>query len=769
MPFQKSGAAPTIANLLFERAEVGLCVVAADGSVLRANAEWVRSTGRSPGEVLGAEVLDLFPATRDLALAQHARAGHRVRVPRHARRIDGRETWWEGSIDPLSMEGGTGLLISVRDVTSTEEALRASIAAERWSSVVLRAVTDSIPDPVYVKDAEGRLLFANPATLHATGKTSQQVIGHTDPEIFEDAAVGAAIAETDRRIRESGETVAVEERIQTPDGYKVFLSTKAPLRDEVGTVLGLIGVSRDVTERKRAEEALRGSEERLRAAFMASPDAININRLRDGAYASVNQRFEQLSLWSRAEVIGKTAADLDLWVDREEREHLMARLVSEGAIQRAETALRRRDGSVFTASISAQTFEADGERFLLAVTRDISDLKRAEQALKDANHRKDEFLAMLSHELRNPLTPLRNAAYIMEHADPGGSQAVRARGVLRRQSEHLTRLVDDLLDVTRIARSKMSLLRSRIDLRDVLERAAEDVRPTMAERGISFRIALPGTRVEAHADPTRLNQVLANLLHNASKFTPRGGEVVLSLRPAGTTAEIRVRDTGVGIDLTALPLIFDAFMQAERTVARSEGGLGLGLALVKGITELHGGEVSAVSAGIGRGAEFVVRLPIEEGELAAPSEEVPAHREGHRWRVLVVDDNADAAESLAEILRMFGHEVYVASDGPTALAKLGSSRPDIVLADIGLPGMNGYELAKTIRASGSRDVQLVALTAHAQADDVRQAIEAGFDAHVAKPPDPEELANLLARRSPRAANHGRVTGSAPAGGRSYGQ
>jgi CheY-like chemotaxis protein len=351
---------------------------------------------------------------------------------------------------------------------------------------------------------------------------------------------------------------------------------------------------------------------------------------------------------------------------------------------------------------------------------------------------------MLSHELRNPLAPIRNATYLLERADPSGEHARRARGVLRRQSEHLTRLVDDLLDVTRITRGKIALQRSRIDLRDVVERAAEDFRTPMVERDIGFRIELPETEAVVYADPTRVSQVVANLLHNASKFTRRGGEVVLSLGSDGTAAEIRVRDTGAGIAPSVLPRIFDAFMQAEQTLDRSEGGLGLGLALVKGIVELHGGEVRAQSPGLGKGTEFIVRLPLHAGRADATSERAPARAASTGRRVLVVDDNGDAADSLAEILRMFGHEVDVALDGPTALAKLEASRPDVVLSDIGLPGMSGYELAKAIRASGFRGVQLIALSGYAQSEDVRRAMEAGFDAHVAKPPDPEELARLLA-------------------------
>jgi PAS domain S-box-containing protein len=465
--------------------------------------------------------------------------------------------------------------------------------------------------------------------------------------------------------------------------------------------------------------------------------------MRDGIYVAVNDGFTRLTGWSREDALGKTAEQLNVWVDAEHGSRLMERLRRGESIQNAETSFRRKDGSVLTASISGKTFTAGGEGFLLAITRDISEMKRAESALREADRRKDEFLAMLSHELRNPLAPIRNAAYILERVDPNGEQAQRARGVLCRQSEHLTRLVDDLLDVTRITRGRIGLQRSRIDLREVVLRAADDVRPTMAECGIAFRTVLPEREVWAHADATRLNQVVSNLLNNAAKFTEGGDEVTVTLGAEGGTAEIRVRDTGAGIDATVLPRLFGAFVQAERTLARSEGGLGLGLALVKGIVELHGGTVRAESAGIGKGAEFIVRLPIAEAPVIT-SEVAPIHSGARAKRVLIVDDNRDAAESLADILRMLGHEAEVAHDGPSALAKLGARAPDAVLCDIGLPGMDGYEVAKAMRAAGRRAVKLVALTGYAQEDDVKHAMEAGFDAHVAKPPNLGEIARLLA-------------------------
>ena len=298
--------------------------------------------------------------------------------------------------------------------------------------------------------------------------------------------------------------------------------------------------------------------------------------------------------------------------------------------------------------------------------------------------------------------------------------------------------------MTRIARGKIELRCVRVDLRGIVLRAADDFGALMEHRGIAFRSALASAPVWVSADPTRLTQVIANLLHNASKFSGRGGSVTLALREDGGEAEISVRDTGAGIDPAVLPRVFEPFVQAEQTLARAEGGLGLGLALVKGIAELHGGTVRAVSAGKEHGAEFIVRLPLAPLPAITPATPQRARRtSGKCCRVLVVDDNPDSANSLAEIVELLGHAAEVAYDGPTALEKARATRPDIVLCDIGLPGLSGYEVAKALRTMGTIGTRLVALTGYARPEDVKRATEAGFDAHVAKPCEVEQIEELL--------------------------
>jgi PAS domain S-box-containing protein len=374
----------------------------------------------------------------------------------------------------------------------------------------------------------------------------------------------------------------------------------------------------------------------------------------------------------------------------------------------------------------------------------MSSLRLSKERLEEADRHKNEFLGMLSHELRNPLAPIRNAIYILNHADPAGEQAVRARRIVERQTEQMTRLVDELLDVTRIARGKIELRRDRLDLAQLVRRAGEDHGGLMRERGIELVVEVPREPAWTDGDRVRLAQVVGNLLQNSAKFTPPGGRVTLALELVRGGAEIHVRDTGSGMEPELLSRVFEPFVQAERTLARTSGGLGLGLAMVKGLTEMHGGSVRAASAGPGQGAELVVRLPLVQ-EVAGDREVPPrATRAGRGRRVLVVDDCRDAAESLAELVEIFGHMVEVAYDGPSAIAKARANPPDVILCDVGLPGMSGYDVARALRAASMAGLQIVAVSGFAQPEDLRRAAEAGFDRHVAKPLDLDEIERLLA-------------------------
>jgi PAS domain S-box-containing protein len=391
-------------------------------------------------------------------------------------------------------------------------------------------------------------------------------------------------------------------------------------------------------------------------------------------------------------------------------------------------------------------------RWVGAVVLDITDRKRLMAELRGRaeelaanDRRKDEFLAMLSHELRNPLAPIRNAVHMLREV-AGGPELGHAREVIERQVTHLARLVDDLLDVSRITRGKVALRPERVGLEEVVARAVETTRPLVEAREHTLSVEVKPNAPYLHADPVRLAQVIANLLNNAAKYTDPGGRITIKAGREGDEAVVRVRDTGAGIPADILPHVFELFTQAERTLDRAQGGLGIGLTLVKSLVEQHGGRVEAFSEGSGRGSEFVVRLPLS----AEPARDVvavtplPAVAPSQR-RIMVVDDNADAADTLAMVLSLRGYEVRVARDGPSALDTARDFQPELVLLDIGLPGMDGYAVARALRSGPAvNPLRLVALTGYGRDEDRRRSAEAGFDDHLVKPISPDELLHLLA-------------------------
>jgi hemerythrin-like metal-binding protein/PAS domain S-box-containing protein len=411
-----------------------------------------------------------------------------------------------------------------------------------------------------------------------------------------------------------------------------------------------------------------------------------------------------------------------------------------------EMRVRSPDGSVrWVASKGEAFYDAKGRPERMAgMAMDITERKHAEDSLREADRRKDEFLGMLSHELRNPLAPIRNSVHVLGRADPASAQAARARTIIARQVDHLARLVDDLLDVKRISTGKLRLHTAVMDLTQQVRETIEDLRPLFVKQSLSLELELPTRQVWVNGDRTRLAQVVANLLQNAAKFANAGGHVWVELRAEAGQAHICVRDDGAGIPPELQGTLFEPFVQSDKTLHRTMGGLGLGLSLVRGIAQLHGGGVVAHSEGVGKGAEFVVTLPTTEPAAAAENESTAPHV-GAKCRVLIIEDNVDAAESLRDIIQMLGpHEVEVAHDGGAGVEVARKHHPDVVLCDIGLPTMDGYEVARRLRRSGASEARLVALSGYASPEDVGRAIRAGFDYHVPKPPDIEKLLTLVA-------------------------
>ena len=379
---------------------------------------------------------------------------------------------------------------------------------------------------------------------------------------------------------------------------------------------------------------------------------------------------------------------------------------------------------------------------------EIRERVRAETSLKEAVVKRDEFLAMLSHELRNPLSPLRNASHLLMQGDTQDPKIIWSRGVIARQLKHMIRLVDDLLDVSRIARGKIVLVSEAVPIADVIAAAVETVQPLLDQKKQHLEVDAINPQLTVRGDPVRLAQVVGNLLHNAAKYTGEGGQIVLATRSNDGRAEIVVRDSGIGISSDSMPHIFELFTQIPSERASTSGGLGIGLALVRALVELHGGEISAASRGADQGSEFTVRLPLFETDEVSREAAQTTQDRGPvmqvRRNILIADDNQDALESLALMLRMEGHEVTCASDGEEALALAGQRKPEIVVLDVGMPKLDGCEVARRIRAeSWGRGAILVALTGWGQDVDRRRSREAGFDMHLVKPVDPATLCDML--------------------------
>jgi PAS domain S-box-containing protein len=500
-----------------------------------------------------------------------------------------------------------------------------------------------------------------------------------------------------------------------------------------------LALDTEVAERNQQQRRAEEVQARLAAIVESSDDAI-IGKTLDGIITSWNAGATRIFGYTAEEMIGKPIS----WLVPPDRQGDVATIL--GAvrggqrIEHFETERIRKDGRRIHVSVTVSPIrDADG-RIVGAskVARDVTERHRAEEA-------KEEFLAMLGHELRNPLAAMQSAI-IAARLDESRREV--ALDIARRQGAQLRRIVDDLLDVSRVTGGKIALRKEQLFLATVVERALDATRTTIEERGQTLAVALP-SEIKVEADADRLEQVLVNLLINAAKYTPPGGHIEVSAEVLGEEIVLRVRDNGVGIDAETLPYVFDLFAQADKSLDRAQGGLGIGLALVRRLVELHGGRVEARSAGYGQGAEFLVRLPAPHSQepRRADAGEVSAAepQAGTRARVLLVEDNVDAADALAMLLEVLGHSVEVAHDGPEALEAVQRAHPDVVLVDIGLPSMDGFEVARRLRAAQTGNLLLVALTGYGRDEDRERTRAAGFDFHLTKPVEKDALEGLVAR------------------------
>ncbi len=670
-------------------------------------------------------------------------------------RPDGTTRWVEARGEVIRAAGGgiVGLRGTVHDVTERKRAEEALTLAKDRLALALRASKAGTwnwnvsTGALEWSDELFRLFGLDAETRAATFETWRQTLHPDDRQEAEGRIERALSTRT---------PLDSEYRIIRPGGQVAWIAALGEGQyDAQGQPLRMAGICLDISERKQMEEALRAAMQRLDHLLERSPLAVIEWSSSDYRIVRWSGGAARIFGWTAEETVGKKVTELP-WIhpdDWPQVQATAAAMLSGTAARRVQTNRNvRKDGAVIHCEWYNSTLhDPSGAFAALSLVLDVTERKRVEAALREADQRKNEFIGVLSHELRNPLGPIRSSLFVLERVPPGGEQARRAVDTIDRQVGHLTRLVDDLLDVTRISSGKVRLQRSTLDLRELVRQSALDHRVLLARHAVALH--LPEEPVRIEADPTRLAQVLGNLITNAAKFTPEGGEisVALSLSASGRQAVLQVEDTGIGIDAATLEGIFEPFVQADRTLDRSRGGLGLGLAFVKGLVELHGGEVAAASAGPGRGACFTVRLPLEES--AVPRQPPPREEQAPRGgrKVLIIEDNHDAANSLAEALVLSGHDVIVAYEGATGLARARELSPDAIVCDIGLPGdLDGYAVARALRAApGTASVYLIALTGYAAPEDQRRALEAGFDLHLPKPPNLAALARFLAQSPSR--------------------
>ncbi len=519
----------------------------------------------------------------------------------------------------------------------------------------------------------------------------------------------------------------------------------------------------DVSERRRAEAAMQHSEVRYRRLFQKAKDGILILDADTGKVIDANPFMTALLGYSHEEFLGKELWEIGLFRDIEQSRAAYRELQEKGYVRYEHLPLESRSGQKVEVEFVSNVYAENQHQVVQCNVRDITERSRLQRqvqeqaaALADLDRRKDEFLAMLSHELRTPLAPILNAALLLRmHSNRNRLQGIenpvlqQSATIIERQVGQLARIVDELLEVSRITTGRIQLQQERIAVGVVVDNAVATVRSLIDHRKHEFTVSLPTQAIWLHADAARLEQVVVNLLTNAAKYTDPGGHIWLTVQQEGDEAVLRVRDTGVGIAPENLPRIFDLFTQAERSLDRSQGGLGIGLALVQRLVEMHGGTVAASST-VGQGSEFVVRLPVvppPQPQASSPPAE-KAQPTGPSLRVLVVDDNVDTVTTLALLVQESGHDVRTAYDGSAVLEAALDYRPNVVLLDIGLPGLNGFEVAKRLRQQPAlQNAVLVAMTGYGRESDRQRSKEAGFDHHLVKPGDFGKVLQILAALS----------------------
>jgi PAS domain S-box-containing protein len=675
---------------------------------------------------------------------------------------DGTERSIEDSAAPIRDASGTvvGAVMVFHDVTSRRKAERALRASEER----LRAMFSQAAIGIGVANLDGTFHEANRSFCSMLGYPPEELKERTFLQLTHAEDRAATEASALRLLDGTVDSYSLEKRYVRKGGGVFWSNTTVTLmHHENGAPSQFLGIVEDITQRKEAD-AMRN---RLAGVIEHSDDAI-VTKTLDGIITSWNPAAERIFGYSAEEVLGRPVTLLIPPDHIDEGPAILERLRRGERIDHYSTVRRRKDGALIDVSLSVSPIkdysgriigaskiarditaqkrsEEANARLYEAAQREIASRERAEKALRDIDERKDLFLATLAHELRNPLAPIRQAASISNTPAATEAQKRWSHDVISRQVRNMSLLLDDLLDISRVTRGTLDLRTEMTDLAEVVEAAIETARPAIDAKQHKLTVTLPAEPVLFAADPLRLSQVLANLLTNAAKYTDPGGSILLRASASEDAVTVGVADTGIGLAPDALSRVFTMFSQIKTAQDRSEGGLGIGLALSKGLIDLHGGSIEARSGGAGRGSEFIVSLPrraITAGKRVRQL--VSAGQRVNSRRVLIADDNRDAADSLAMLLRLEGHEVRVVHDGKQALAAFQELNPEVALLDIGMPELDGYEVARQVRQGTlGRAVTLVAVTGWGQESDKARALAAGFNQHFTKPVEPERLLALL--------------------------
>ncbi|MGH8199462.1 MAG: hybrid sensor histidine kinase/response regulator [Steroidobacteraceae bacterium] len=605
----------------------------------------------------------------------------------------------------------------------------------------------SIGDAVIVTDVSGRVTFLNPVAERITGWAMADAIGQPFEKVFHivNEHTGAAVEHPVTKVLETGGIVGLANHtiLITRDGQRVPIDDSgAPVRASNGELIGIIVVFRDVTERKRADHT-RGW---LAAIIDSSDDAV-VSKTLDGIVTSWNPAAVRLFGYEPAEIIGKpitTVIPVELHAEEAE---ILGRLRRGERVDHFETIRLAKDGRRIEISLTISPIRDEEGTIIGAskIARDITERRRSERLLRAADRQKDEFLATLAHELRNPLAPICAAAELLKQAKSLAPELRAATAILERQARHMTHLVDDLLDMSRITSGRIRLQPEPIDLTELLRGVIETYRQSAETLRHQVTFAASGVPVYVNGDRIRLAQIASNILHNAVKYTPPGGRIEIGLRTENRQAIVNVRDNGMGIPPEMLEHIFEPFAQLDRSFERADGGLGIGLTLAKRLVELHQGRIEVRSAGRGKGTEFLIHLPTT---AAAPTRRERARDTDFdpsvSRRVLIADDNHDAAVSLSILLQSMGHDTRVVHDGIEALEEAELFRPEVVLLDLGMPRLDGYETARRLAGRPwAAAMQIVAVTGWGQEADRQRAKEAGFHRHLVKPVDLDALREVI--------------------------